>query len=149
MLLVEEEEVVAEAPSTGFLVNIFWAAAARVEIGCPAAATATLGLRLEDPVRGVREAAMAGSEVLGGRRLVKAAATAPCGSGRPPSAAAGVTVATPPTGGTRGAGVGTKSVTTAGVGTAESSEVLTGTWPVVFMPDDIWACSGVTRIELG
>ena len=25
----------------------------------------------------------------------------------------------------------------------------TGIWPVVFMPDGIWGCSGVTRIEVG
>ena len=78
--------------------------------------------------------------------MVKAAATAPCGSG-PPNSATEAVVANPPTGGNRGAGVGTESVTTAGQETAASSE-LTGTWPVVFMPDDIWACSGVTKIEL-
>lgn len=48
--------------SSGFLVSIFWAAAANVEIEWFPPA---LGLRLDDPVRGVREAAMAGSEVLG------------------------------------------------------------------------------------
>ena len=52
-----------------------------------------------------------GSEVLGERRLVKAVAatavTAPCGSALPPRFEAPNKVATPPTGGTRGAGVGT------------------------------------------
>ena len=143
----EEDEEEEEGVSSGFFVSIFCAAAASVEIEW--FPTPGLGLRLDDPGRGVREAAMVGSEVLGGRRLVKAAATAPCGSCRPPSAAAGAAVAaTPPTGGTRGAGVGTESVTTAGDGMVESSEA-TGICPVVFMPDGIWACSGVTSIEIG
>ena len=65
--------------------------------------------------------------------MIRAAATAPCGSGRSPNPATGAVVATPPTGGNRGVGVGSESVTTAGKETAESSE-LTGTWPVVFSP---------------
>ena len=136
-MLADEEEV-----SSGFFVSIFWAAAARVEIEWLPPA---LGLELDDPARGV---GIAGKEVLGGRRLVKAAA-APCGSGRPPSAAVGTVAATPPTGGTRGAAVGTESVTTAGDGTIESSEATGTIWPVELMPGGIWACSGVTRMELG
>ena len=136
-VLTEEEEV-----SRGFFVNIFWAAAAKVEIEWPPPA---LGHELDDPARGV---GMAGNEVLGGRRLVKAAA-APCGSGRPPSAAVGTVAATPPTGGTRGAAVGTESVTTAGDGTIESSDATGTTWPLELMPAGNWACSGVTRMELG
>ena len=90
------------------------------------------------PERGTMEL---GSEVLGGRRLVKAAAaatavTAPCGSGLPPKVVeAGV--ATPPTGGTRGAGVGTSPDVSAATG-EELSSLQTGVAAVAaFMPEDI------------
>lgn len=46
---------------------------------------------------------------------------------------------TPPTGGTRGAAVGTESVTTAGDGTIESSDAIGTTWPLEFMPGGSWA----------
>ena len=78
-----------------------------------------------------------GSEVLGGRRLVKAAVaatavTAPCGSGLPPR----LGVATPPTGGTRGAGVGTSPVASAVAG-GELSSLQVDAAVAALMPDDI------------
>ena len=63
------EEVVLQPLSSGFFVNIFWAAAANVVFEWPP--SPYLGLMFKDPVREVREAAMVGSEVLGGRRQLE------------------------------------------------------------------------------
>ena len=99
---------------------------------------AATGAVTDTPLDPEMETTELGSEVLGCRRLVKAAAaatavTAPCGSGLPPKVA-GAGVATPPTGGTRGAGVGTSSAAAG----EELSSLQTGVAAVVaFMPEDI------------
>ena len=90
--MMVEKEMVFGPLSSGFFVIIFWADDANVvNEWSPLPA---LGLKFEDLFS---EFAMVGNEVLGGRRLVKAAATDPCSSGRPPNPATGVVVATPPT----------------------------------------------------
>jgi hypothetical protein len=102
---------------------------------------AATGAVTDTPLDPEMETTELGSEVLGGRRLVKAAAaatavTAPCGSGLPPRVD-GAGVATPPTGGTRGAGVGTSPVASAAAG-EELSSLQSGVAAVVaLMPEDI------------